>query len=93
MHCIDVTQTGRLHTLTSIIPQSIALPLGIIMAAFGLADFKGWGRKWQLISLDLGEGSMLVGPLMSVPSVLCDDRLGAESGHWAVALVDDVGVN
>ena len=67
-YCIDVTLTGKLHTLTSI-PQSILLPLGVIIAGFGFGKEKQWGRKWQIISAVLGWGSMAVGPLMSVPQV------------------------
>ena len=65
-HCVDVTLIGRLHTITSI-PQSILLPLGVIVAGVGFRKEKGWGRKWQIISAGLGWGSMAVGPIMSTP--------------------------
>ena len=48
-HCIDVTFIGKLHTITSI-PQSILLPLGVIVASFGFEREKQWERKWQVIS-------------------------------------------
>lgn len=67
-HCIDVTLIGRLHTITSI-PQSIFLPLGVIIAGFGFNSEKQWGEKWKIVSMILGWGSMAVGPLMSVPKL------------------------
>ncbi|MCB0689607.1 MAG: DUF998 domain-containing protein [Saprospiraceae bacterium] len=62
--CIDVTTTGQLHSLTSI-PQSIALPLAIVFAAFGHQMETVWNKSWFGISLVLGFGSLLMGPLMS----------------------------
>ena len=64
-HCIDVTRTGRLHTLTSI-PQSIALPTAAILAGFGFAQLADWSKKWLWVSIVLGSASMLAGPLLSV---------------------------
>ena len=51
-HCVDVTLIGKLHTITSI-PQSILLPLGVIVAAIGFGKEKKWGKKWQTISIIL----------------------------------------
>ena len=64
--CIDVTQTGRLHSLTSTVP-SIALPLAAMLMATVIA--KRWGNKWGHLSFWLGLLSMLSGPVMFIPSV------------------------
>lgn len=78
--CIDVTISGKLHTLTSI-PQSILLPLAVIMAGFGFEEEKEWGSKWKLVSMILGWGSMAVGPLMSVSAI-----------HPIIGLAQRIGV-
>lgn len=62
--CIDVTQTGRLHSITSTVP-SITLPLAAMVMATTIT--KKWGKKWGYISFWLGVLSMAAGPIMFVP--------------------------
>lgn len=63
--CIDVTQTGRWHSITSTVP-SIALPLAAMLLATVFA--KRWGKKWGHISFWLGVLSMASGPVMFIPA-------------------------
>lgn len=62
--CIDVTMTGKLHSLTSTVP-SIALPLAAMVLATVLS--RRWGRRWGYVSFWLGFLSMAAGPLMFLP--------------------------
>jgi len=64
--CIDVTITGRLHSLASV-PQSIALPLAAIFSAFPFSRDSRFGRKWGIGSFWIGVASLATGPLMSLP--------------------------
>lgn len=59
--CIDVTQTGKMHSFTSTVP-SIVLPLAAMMLATVFA--RHWGKRWGYISFWLGVFSMAVGPVM-----------------------------
>lgn len=63
--CVDVTQTGKLHSITSTVP-SIALPLAAMLLAIVLSN--RWGKKWGHISFWLGTSSMATGPMMFIPS-------------------------
>ena len=64
--CIDVTQTGKMHSILST-PPSITLPL----AAIAMANVftRRWGKKWGYISFWLGVFSMISGPVMFLPFV------------------------
>jgi hypothetical membrane protein len=64
--CVDVTQTGRWHSITSTVP-SIALPLAAMILATVFA--KRWSKKWGHISFWLGVFSMSSGPIMFIPSI------------------------
>jgi len=64
--CIDVTQTGRLHSITSTIP-SITLPMAAMLMATVIA--KRWGDKWRYLSFWIGLLSMLSGPVMFIPFI------------------------
>jgi hypothetical membrane protein len=66
--CVEVTLTGRLHTLTSFFP-ALAWPAAAILAAVGFYKEKGWGVRWFVISLLLGGASFMFGSLMSLPQV------------------------
>jgi hypothetical protein len=63
--CIDVTQTGRLHSLTSTVP-AIALPLAAIVMATPIT--RRWGALWGWLSFGLGMLSMASGPIMFLPA-------------------------
>lgn len=62
--CIDVTQTGKWHSITSTVP-SITLPLAAMVMATTIT--KKWGKKWGYISFGLGVLSMAAGPIMFLP--------------------------
>lgn len=64
--CIDVTQIGRRHSITSTVP-SIALPLAAMLMATIIT--KRWGTSWGYISFWLGVISMASGPTMFIPAV------------------------
>ncbi len=65
--CVNVTQIGKLHTITSI-PQSISLPLAAIFSSFLFVQDTKW-KRWARLSFTLGILSMLTGPLMSLSAV------------------------
>lgn len=67
--CIDVTATGRLHSITST-PPSIFMPLAAIFAASVFTSAPGWGKKWGYASFILGILSMSAGPIMFLPSAI-----------------------
>lgn len=64
--CIDVTQTGRWHSITSTVP-SITLPLAAMLLATVFT--KRWGKRWGYISFWLGAFSMVSGPIMFIPAI------------------------
>lgn len=63
--CIDVTDVGRWHTITSI-PPSIFLPTAAVLAGIGFLKLKRWGKPWGMFSIALGMGSFFSGTLMSI---------------------------
>lgn len=63
--CIDITQTGKIHSITSTVP-AIALPLAAMLLASVLTN--KWGKKWGYFSFWLGILSMLSGPIMFIPT-------------------------
>ena len=64
--CIDVTSTGKLHSLTSI-PQFIALPLAVFFSSFVFERDERWKRRWPAISFVLGLILLITGPLLTLP--------------------------
>lgn len=69
--CVDITQTGKLHSFTSTVP-AIALPLAAMLMSTAFA--RRWGKKWGYISFCLGVFSMSSGPIMFILSI--DSYLG-----------------
>ncbi len=63
--CIDVTQTGTLHSFTSTVP-SITLPLAAMFMA--TVFVKRLGKRWGHISFWLGVSSISSGPIMFIPA-------------------------
>jgi len=64
--CIDVTQTGKMHSILST-PPSIALPLAAM--AMATVFTRRWGNRWGYISFWLGVLSMASGPVMFLPFI------------------------
>lgn len=65
-NCIDVTQTGRLHSLTSTI-TAILIPLGLMTCANPIS--KKWNKKWGYTSFYMGMLSMAGGPIMFIENM------------------------
>lgn len=59
--CIDVTITGRLHSVSSML-VAIAMPLAAMLSAHPIS--KLWSKKWAYFSFYLGLVSMAAGPVM-----------------------------
>jgi hypothetical membrane protein len=60
--CVDVTETGRMHTLTATIP-AITMPTGIFFFTSTMKADKRWESKWWKITLILALTSLLLAPL------------------------------
>lgn len=60
--CIDVTETGRMHSLTAIIP-AIAMPTGMFFFVSPMKTDEKWESKWWQITLSLAMISLLLAPL------------------------------
>lgn len=69
--CIDTTQTGELHSFTSVI-AAILVPFAIMLAAYPLSLI--WSKIWGYFSLYIGFLSLAAGPMMFVESL--SDYLG-----------------
>jgi len=61
--CIDVSVTGKLHSITSTIP-AILIPLAAMITAYPIT--KKWGKKWGYLSFYFGVLSMASGPIMFI---------------------------
>ncbi|MFX1303432.1 MAG: DUF998 domain-containing protein [Promethearchaeota archaeon] len=61
--CIDITLTGKLHSLTSTIP-AILIPISAMFSAYPISRF--WQNKWGYSSFFLGALSLVCGPIMFI---------------------------
>ncbi|MFX1503857.1 MAG: DUF998 domain-containing protein [Promethearchaeota archaeon] len=61
--CIDVTQTGKFHSIISTVP-AILIPIAIIVSAYPIS--KIWGKNWGYTSFLLGILSITSGPIMFI---------------------------
>ncbi|MFX0076716.1 MAG: DUF998 domain-containing protein [Candidatus Hermodarchaeota archaeon] len=64
--CIDVTLTGELHSLTSLI-SAILIPIGIMISAYPIS--KKWEKTWGYSSFCLGILSLMSGPIMFIEAL------------------------
>jgi DMSO/TMAO reductase YedYZ heme-binding membrane subunit len=64
--CIDVSQTGELHSLTSML-SAILISLAIILSTYSVS--KKWGKRWGYATFCLGILSMASGPIMFIESL------------------------
>ncbi len=64
--CIDVTRTGRLHSISSTIP-ALLIPFAVILSAKPIS--RKWSKNWGYLSFCLGILSMSAGPLIFVKSI------------------------
>jgi len=62
--CVDVTITGTMHSLFSMLP-SVALPFAAMVIANDVS--KRWGMGWGIFSFWMGILSVFSGPLMFLP--------------------------
>jgi hypothetical membrane protein len=63
--CVDVTTTGKLHSLTSV-PQAIALPLAAVASSSVFLRDDRFGSGWALWSFWTGALALASGPVMSL---------------------------
>jgi hypothetical membrane protein len=88
--CIDVTFTGKMHTLTSMFP-AIFLPTAAILAGVGFMNQKKKSNTWAIASIALGISSFAAGTAMSFPQLShltgLFQRLGIGFGLAWVALI------
>jgi hypothetical protein len=66
--CVDVTVTGRLHSLF-IMPGAIGLPAAAMVSALVFRRDGRFGMAWQLVSFWLGLVTLLSGPLIAAELV------------------------
>ncbi len=64
--CIDVTTTGKLHSITSIVP-AVFLPLAAMTSVTVITNQPNWGVRWGHMSFYLGLFAMSSGPVMFIP--------------------------
>jgi hypothetical membrane protein len=60
--CVDITETGRMHTLTATIP-AITMPTGMLFFISPMKTDKKWESKWWQITVILAVTSLLLAPL------------------------------
>lgn len=62
--CVDVTATGRLHSLFSM-PGAIGLPAAAMVSAVVFRRDGRFGMAWQVVSFWLGLATLMSGPLIA----------------------------
>jgi len=61
--CIDVTFTGRMHSLTAMIP-AITMPWGILLLVYPMQTDPNWQGLWRPLTLILGIISVILAPML-----------------------------
>ncbi len=64
--CIDVTMTGKLHSIASTF-VAIAIPVSAMVSAYPIS--KKWGKFWGYVSFYLGAASLMAGPIMFIKAL------------------------
>ena len=77
--CIDVTGTGRLHSLFSM-PGAIGLPAASMLSAPAFRVDGRFGRAWQLASFWLGLIAIATGPIVAAELLPGADGLVQQVG-------------
>jgi hypothetical membrane protein len=88
--CVDVTLTGRLHSITST-PQAIALPLAAMVTAAVLRTDERIGTGWQAFSFWSGVTALATGPVVALDAVVAATGLVQRAGMglsllWMLAI-------
>lgn len=79
--CVDVTPTGRLHSLFSM-PSAIGLPAAAMVSALAFRRDGRWGSGWQVASFWVGLGSLLGGPVVAMDVVADANGLLQRAAMW-----------
>jgi hypothetical membrane protein len=79
--CVDVTATGRLHSLFSM-PGAIGLPAAAMVSALVFRRDGRFGTAWQLVSFWLGLAALVSGPLIAAELVEGVNGLLQRAAMW-----------
>jgi Protein of unknown function (DUF998) len=79
--CVDVTATGRLHSLFSM-PGAIGLPLAAMVSALAFRRDGRFGSGWQLVSFWLGLVGLVSGPIIAAELVAGVNGLLQRAAMW-----------
>ena len=79
--CVDVTVTGRLHSLFSM-PGAIGLPAAAMVSALVFRRDGRFGMAWQLVSFWLGLAALVSGPLIAAELVGGVNGLVQRAAMW-----------
>jgi hypothetical membrane protein len=79
--CVDVTATGRLHSVFSM-PGAIGLPAAAMVSALAFRRDGRFGTLWQAVSFWLGLVSLASGPLIAVELVEGGNGLLQRAAMW-----------
>jgi Protein of unknown function (DUF998) len=79
--CVDVTRTGRLHSVFSI-PGAVGLPLAAMVSAAVFRRDGRFGAAWQVLSFWLGLVSLGSGPIIAAELVQGTNGLLQRAAMW-----------
>jgi hypothetical membrane protein len=79
--CVDVTQTGRLHSIFSM-PGAIGLPVAAMISALVFRRDGRFSTPWQVTSFWLGLVSLVSGPLIAAELVEGVNGLLQRAAMW-----------
>jgi Protein of unknown function (DUF998) len=79
--CVDVTATGRLHSLFSM-PGAVGLPAAAMVSALVFRRDGRFGTAWQLVSFWLGLAALVSGPLIAAELVTGVNGLVQRAAMW-----------
>jgi hypothetical protein len=79
--CVDVTATGRLHSLFSL-PGAIGLPAAAMVSAPVFRRDGRFGTAWQVGSFWLGLATLISGPLIAAELVGGVNGLVQRAAMW-----------
>jgi hypothetical membrane protein len=79
--CVDVTATGRLHSLFSM-PGAIGLPAAAMVSALAFRRDGRLGTLWQAVSFWLGLVTLVSGPLIAAELVEGGNGLLQRAAMW-----------
>lgn len=79
--CVDVTATGRLHSLFSM-PGAIGLPAAVMVSALVFRRDRRFATAWQVVSFWLGLAALVAGPIIAVELVEGGNGLLQRAAMW-----------